>query len=157
MELSEYGYSASKKRSIIYIFVYVIFFAILFYYHQDIINALNLPVIYNSVFSLLLGLFFADLTYSHFRSFFKPKIRICQHFFIYSYDQTVIPWNQITHMRVTTEGWLVITVSSEEKSHTHRVNVGSVSNKKKFLCDIEKICEIKEIPFEKPEGHIRFF
>ncbi len=157
MELPEKVYYGNKKLLTIYVFLSFIPFIILFYYHPDIIRALHLPPVYNSVFSLMIGVIHTGLTYGLFRSFYKPKIRICDHFLITSYDLNVIKWKQITRMRVTTEGWLIINTSEGAKTRTDRVNVGSVSNREEFLDDMEKICEAKGIPFEKPEGPIRFF
>jgi hypothetical protein len=39
----------------------------------------------------------------------------------------------------------------------NRIKVGSVSHGEEFLGDIEKMCDVKGIPFEKPRGPIRFF
>lgn len=157
MESSEKTYYGNKKVLIFYLFLSFLPFIIVFYYHPDIIRALHLPPIYNSVFSLMIGVIHTGLTYGLFRSFYKPKIRICDHFLITSYDQNVISLKQITNMRLTTEGWLVITTSDGANLHTDRVNVGSVLNREEFLGDMETICKAKGIPFEKPKGTIRFF
>lgn len=151
MEPSAKVYYANRKLSMIYLFLSFAPLIALLYFHREIMHVLHLPPGYILIYGWMVGVIHTLVSYGRLRAFSKPKIRICDHFFISSYDQNAIEWDQITRMRVTTEGWLVTTVSSAGKSYRNSVNMRSISNRKKFLDDVRRICEIKGIPLERPE------
>lgn len=151
---SEKVYVGNKKRTVFWLILSLAIFVVLFYYHWDITRALHLHPAYNSLVSLMIGSISAKIDGGLIKSLSGPKIHLCNHFLMFSGN--VIHWDHVTHVKVTKEGWLTID-TTKGKNMRNRINVGSISHREEFLDDIEKMCEIKEIPFEKPKGPLRFF
>lgn len=149
MESSTKVYYADRKQSLIFLCLSFVPMIVLFYLHPGIMRVLHLPSSYDMIYGMAVGMTYVFVSYGRLRPFSHPKIRICDHFFIYSYDQRVIEWNQITCMRVTAEGWLIIAVSSAGKSCGGSVNMRSLSDREKFLDDIREMCETKGIPLDE--------
>jgi hypothetical protein len=151
MESSTKVYYADKKQLLIFLCLSLVPMMVLFYLHPGIMRVLHLPSSYDIIYGMAIGMIYVFVSYGRLRPFSNPKIRICDHFLIYSYDQRVIEWNQITHMRVTAEGWLMIDASSAGKSCGGSINMRSLSNREEFLEDIGKLCETKGIPLDRPD------
>lgn len=144
-------YYADRKQSLIFLCLSLVPMIVLFYFRPEIMRVLHLPSNFTLTYGWAVGVIHALISFSRLRAFSNPKIRVCDHFLIYSYDQRVIEWNQITRMRVTAEGWLIVAASSAGKSCGGSINMRSLSDREEFLEDIGKLCETKGIPLDRPD------
>ena len=145
MESLEKAYSGRKRTKIFWIVIMVVILGI-FYFQPEILESMNIKPRIHPGFSFILGGFFVQSLYYFFVSLSRPKTRICNHFLIDNYDQNVFSWSKIEKVKIEGD-YLIFIIPKGRLWKEYRISLFSTVDK-----DVEKICEIRGIPFEKQEN-----
>ena len=146
MESLEKAYFSDKGLKIFWLALVVVFFGILFL-QLDILKMLGRePRIYAGL-NFILGGYLALILNSFAKSLFRPKIRVCGHFLVSSYGESVVSWSQITSVKLKRSA-LVLEVPEAKFMKKISISMFFIPDKETLVEDIKKICEIKGIPFE---------
>ncbi|MBU7046855.1 MAG: hypothetical protein HXS54_10510 [Theionarchaea archaeon] len=114
----------------------------------DIQKALDIKPHINPGLNFFLG-FLVAMFYTHFiTSLSRPKIQICNHFLIRHRTLEAVSWNQVKSVKKRGK-YLVLHTPEIQFKKEIRIFLSPVKGKEEIVKDVEKICEMKGIPFKK--------
>jgi hypothetical protein len=146
MESLEKAYFSDKRIRIFWLALVVVFFGILFL-QLDILKMLGKEPRIHAGLNFILGGYLALILNSFVKSLFRPKMRVCNHFLVSGYDESVVSWSQITS--VTLKGnKLVLEIPEAKFMKKYHISMSFIPDKETLVEDIKKTCETKGIPFE---------
>jgi hypothetical protein len=147
MESVEKIYSEKNWTPIMWVIIMAIAFAAGFF-QLDIQEAMNIKPYINPGVNFFSGFLFA-LAWTYFlTSLSRPRIRICNHYLIRHRYLQMVSWGQVTNVEEK-ENHLVFNTPEVQFQKKLRISLSKIQEKEEIVKDIEKICEIKGIPFKK--------
>lgn len=117
-------------------------------FQLDIQKALGIEPHINPGLNFFLGFMVAWFLGPFMTSLSRPKIQICNHFLIRHRALEVVSWNQVKGVKKK-GNYLILNTPGVQFKKEHRISLSAVKKKEEIVKDVEKICEMEGIPFEK--------
>jgi hypothetical protein len=129
-------------------FIAIVLVITISFVQLDIQKALGIEPHINPGLNFFLG-FLTAMSFFHFiTSLSGPKIRICNHFLIRHRTLEAVSWNQVKSVKKR-GNYLVLHTPEVQFKKEIRISLSAVKKKEEIVKDVEKICEMEGIPFEK--------
>ena len=144
MELKEKIYPGKRESIIIRVILLAVLFGILFF-QVDILKALGREPHIDAGLNFVIGCFSTQLAYGLFAAVTRPRMRICDHFLLDTYDKNVISWNQVSKVRLK-GNYLSLVLPERQLMKEYPI---SIQDKEGLISYVEVICENREIPLER--------
>ncbi|MBU7019219.1 MAG: hypothetical protein HXS44_17045 [Theionarchaea archaeon] len=114
----------------------------------DIQKALGIKPHINPGLNFFLGYMAAWFLGPFMTSLTRPKIQICNHFLVRHRTLEAVSWNQVKKVKKK-RNYLVLHTPEVQFKKEIRISLSPVKGREEIVKDVEKICEMKGIPFEK--------
>ena len=149
MVSSEKEYPGDKRGRIYWLALMAIIFGVTLL-QRDILEAMGKQPYPAPGLNFMLGGLFAWPLFYFIESLFRPKKRICDHFYMDNYDQHIMSWNQVKS--VTVKGnWITLYLPEAGLRKTHNISLSSVPDREEFMKEIKRICKVRGIPFKEQQ------
>lgn len=147
MVSSEKEYPGDKRGRILWLVLMAIVLGVTLF-QLDILEAMGKQPRLNPGLNFVLGGLFTLQLYYFIESLFRPKRRICDHFYMDNYDQHIMSWNQIKNVTVE-DNDLTLYIPKARMWKTYHISLSSVPNRGEFMDEVRRICEVRGIPFKE--------
>ena len=147
MVSSEKEYPGDNKARIFWLALMVGIFGVTIF-QTDILEAMDKGPYLSPAHNFLLGGSFMLALYFFGSSLFRAKMRICDHFYMDTYDQNIMSWSRIKNVAVEGND-LALHMPDAKVWKTHYISLSSVPDREEFVNEIKSICEVRGIPFKE--------
>jgi hypothetical protein len=147
MELVERTYSERDWTPILLFIIGIAAFILLFF-QWDILEALNIESHFRSGMNFSLGALFGSSLSLSLITITRPKIHICNYYLSRHRGMEEATWDQVTEVEKK-GNYLILRTPEVQFQKKIRISLSKVKEREEIVKDVEKICEIKGIPFTK--------